>query len=241
LFVANQEEFDLYSSTCPNVKIVIGEIGIKNQRNFISKYYDDNAIIISMDDDIKSYIHKDNKSMKDWLNDCIQYLSNSPLGLITFQPTSNPFFNNKGKEFSTGRYLAVGMFHIYKNDKSLILTTEFIEDYERSIQYLLKYGANIRYGWVYFKTKYWAKGGCSETRNRDTYLSNVNKILYMYPNELSYNIKKSGPMKDLPNVIIRRKSITQSPIIQLPSYTGLNTLYDMIELSKNLNNINNNK
>lgn len=229
LFVANQEEHDLYKITCPNVKIVIGEIGIKNQRNFITNYYDEGAIIISMDDDIQCDTHKNDKPIKEWLSDCIQYLETSTLGLMTFQPTSNSFYCNKGKEFSTGRYLGVGMFHIYKNDKSLLLTCEYTEDYERSIMYLKKYGANIRYGWVYFKTKYWAVGGCQETRTRDTYLKNVNRLLYMYPTELSYNIKKSGPMKDLPNIIIRKKSINDKQIVQLPSYKDFDKLYSMLE------------
>jgi hypothetical protein len=241
LFVANQEEYDLYKITCPNVKIVIGEIGIKNQRNFITNYYEEGDIIISIDDDIQYDIHKNNKSIKDWLIDCIQYLETSSLGLMTFQPTSNSFFCNKGKEFSTGRYLGVGMFHIYKNNKSLLLTCEYTEDYERSIQYLKKYGANIRYGWVYFKTKYWASGGCSEARTRDTYLKNVNYLLYMYPSELSYNIKKSGPMKDLPNIIIRKKSITDNSVLQLLPYTDFDKLYNMLKniklelMSKNNN------
>lgn len=225
LFVV-EEEYDAYRANYSDVKIIVGELGIVNQRNFISDYYNDGEIIISMDDDIEDYTHRENKPMKVWINDCIEYLKNSKCELISFPPSSNPFFC-KGKEFNEGRYLAVGMFHIYKNDKHK-LTIPYLEDYERSLHYIHKNDAVIRYGFVCFGTKYFADGGCNITRTRDSYLHSVYKILYAFPNDLTYNIKKSGMMRGLPNVKINKK-VKNLNVIQLPHYTHFEPLYNMFE------------
>lgn len=233
------EEYELYKTQYPDIKIVIGELGIVQQRNFISNYFKEGEIIISMDDDIEEYTHRESKPMKVWLNDCLEYLKTSKCELITFPPSSNPFFC-KGKEFSEGRYLAVGMFHIYKNDR-FQLTIPYIEDYERSIHYIHKCGTVIRYGYVCFKTLYWADGGCKSSRTRDIYLKSVYKLLYSYPNDLTFNIKKSGLMKGLPNIKINKKVKNES-IIQLPPFTDFTHLYSMLEninLRKRL--VNNNR
>lgn len=56
IFVANQEEHDIYKTTLPPFlynNIVIGSLGLKNQRNFISNYYPEGQYVVEMDDDIK--------------------------------------------------------------------------------------------------------------------------------------------------------------------------------------------
>ena len=56
IFVANQEEYDIYKAEVPSFlynKLVIGVLGLKNQRNFISEYYPEGQYIVEMDDDIK--------------------------------------------------------------------------------------------------------------------------------------------------------------------------------------------
>ena len=55
VFVANQEQHDLYKAKVPSWlygKLVIGVIGLRNQRNFIMDYYPDGAHIVQMDDDL---------------------------------------------------------------------------------------------------------------------------------------------------------------------------------------------
>jgi hypothetical protein len=57
IFVANQEENDIYKKTIPSNlynNIVIGLEGLKNQRNFINDYYPEDKYIVEMDDDIKT-------------------------------------------------------------------------------------------------------------------------------------------------------------------------------------------
>ena len=55
LFVASEEEKQLYESTVPRLlyyDIVVGVQGLKEQRNFITNYFAEDEIVLHMDDDI---------------------------------------------------------------------------------------------------------------------------------------------------------------------------------------------
>lgn len=212
IFLANEEEKVKYLSIIGEngYKWVVGEKGICNQRNFITDYFEENEYIISMDDDIIDIIHKDNRPFKDWVNDCLNYMKETNLGLLTISPSSNPYFfkmKNKDISFRRGNYLAVGVFHIYKNHKDIKMELDFIEDYERSVLYLKKYGENIRYYDVLLKTKYWGKGGLTEARKADKYITNVNKMMEKYPNYFKVNYKKIPQLsktEKLPNLSLKK-------------------------------------
>jgi hypothetical protein len=55
IFVANQKQYDLYKAKVPTwlySKLVIGVIGLRNQRNFIMDYYPEGTHLVQMDDDL---------------------------------------------------------------------------------------------------------------------------------------------------------------------------------------------
>jgi 5,10-methylenetetrahydrofolate reductase len=59
LFVANKEQYKLYYENVPKnmyKEIIIGKLGITNQRKFISKYFPENQYIISIDDDVEELL-----------------------------------------------------------------------------------------------------------------------------------------------------------------------------------------
>ena len=222
LFVANQNEYDKYNYT----NKVIGKLGIVQQRNFITNYFDEGEIIVSLDDDITEFIHREGLPFKEWILECVSYLEQSKLQLMSFPPSSNEYFC-KGAKFSEGKYLAIGSCHIYKNDKQL-LTIPFVEDYERSLFSLRKYGAVIRCGNVCIKTKMFATGGLSNERTRESYMDSIYKLMHKFPEDLSYNIKKNGMMKGLANIKILKK---QQPVCQMPEY-DLSYLFPILEETK---------
>jgi hypothetical protein len=205
IYVANQEEYDIYKKNYPNYNIVVGVLTIRAQREFIQSQYPDGTILISMDDDIEGYTHFENKTLRQIFNECTDYLQASPYGLLSFNPSVNPYFSLKDWQFKTGRYLCVGFVHLCKVDNTMKGDIDVVEDYDRTIMYLKKYGAIIRYGQVCFKTKYEAKGGLSTYRTRDLYHDNVQRLLAKNPNDLSFTIKKSGFFKGLPNIRIKKK------------------------------------
>lgn len=210
IFVANETELELYKAEYPKYTFVVGEIGIKNQRNFISKYYDDGIFVISMDDDIIDLVSFTNKPFLIWAKECIKYMEDHNLGLLGINPTTNLYWvqNSKAPEFQKGRYLSVGVFHIYKNYKDENLTINCIEDYERSIISLRKYGSVARYNGVGLKTKYWAAGGLRDERTIELYKSQVYKFFEIYPTEVKITMKKISQLSKielLPNIVIIKK------------------------------------
>jgi hypothetical protein len=215
IFLANEEEKQKYISKIGENKYnwVVGVLGICNQRNFITDYFNEDEIIISMDDDITDIVHKDNKPFKEWIKECLDYLEESKLGLLTVSPSSNPYFfklKNKKNSFKKGNYLGVGVFHIYKNHKDLKMNINFVEDYERSMMYLYKYGHNIRYEDIFLKTVYWGKGGLRTLRTKESYIEQVNKLLEQYPEILKTKMKLIPQMdktEKIPIIYISKKKL----------------------------------
>ena len=59
IFVANRDQYDLYASKVPKFlydQLIIGHLGLKNQRNFINNYYPEGEQIVQMDDDLSRIV-----------------------------------------------------------------------------------------------------------------------------------------------------------------------------------------
>ena len=59
IFVANQEQYDLYKAKIPAMlygKLIVGVLGLKNQRNYIMNYYPEGTHIVQMDDDLDKIV-----------------------------------------------------------------------------------------------------------------------------------------------------------------------------------------
>ena len=211
IFVADKEEYDLYFAKYPEYKIVIGVLGICNQRNFITEYFCEGEYVISIDDDVRDIISLEGLPFSVWVSDCISYMKSNNVEMLGVNPTTNLHWAKarKGDMFKMGRYLCVGVFHIYVVRKEFKLTTNYIEDYERSMMYLKKDGNVARYNGVCIQTTYWTKGGCSASgRTKDVYCENVKRLVDLYPDELCISMKKvtSLSMIELvPNIRILKK------------------------------------
>lgn len=240
IFVANENERDKYIlKNGTKYNFIVGELGIMNQRNFITDYYPENQIIVSMDDDIENLIHKSGKSFSEWLPECIDYINNNDIGLLGIPPSSNKFFfdqNTSDVSFKQGNYLCVGVFHIFKNIKSIKLNIDFVEDYQKSIEYIKIFGKNARYMDIFLKTKYWnKKGGLASQRNKDTYNNMIYKFIYNYSKYISFNykiIKELDKYNELPNLKIKQNyDVSPSKIIQFPKIPAseFSELYCMLE------------
>ena len=223
IFVANQDEYEKYYNEYPNYNIIIGEFGIKNQRNFITNYFNEDTIVVSMDDDILEFNDRQNRKLIDAVKDCVEYLKHSDYNLLTFPPTKNEYFNNDAS-YTIGKYLCVGVFHIYKVKKLLQLTVDFVEDYERSLLYIKRDGAVIRNWDITYNHKPYNLGGLEKQRDTDTLTLETNKLLYKYGDMISFNYKK-----DKPQVILKKQS---NQVIQLPKTNIFNELISLLELAK---------
>lgn len=220
IFVVAEEYEEYHSRYGDKFKnIIVGEKGLKNQRNFITNYFDEDEILICLDDDITWF------NRNDWLELAVDYLKNSNLGLLTFPPTT--MYIKDVITYKEGIYFGIGACFILKNHKEFTLTYEQGEDFERNIFYLKKYGKNIRINGVNFRTKYFGKGGLEDYRTIEKYVNETNRLVYEYSDYLYFKDKKIMG-ESLGNVKLFRKSRQQS-VLQLGYYNCYDNLYDMFE------------
>ena len=193
VFLANKEEYNTYykifqkpKTKFPSldvkymkflklISMVIGEKGLKNQRNFISNYYLDKQKIVQMDDDIEGVKmlvvnKKDEKNRKLWKLEDVPNLHQ--LIIDTFKmsikmsaflwgiyPIANPYFMSP-KVTSELKFIVGPMFGIInRKDGSLKLTIDEKENVERTLQYFMKDKAVLRLNNVTVITKYYTNPG----------------------------------------------------------------------------------
>ena len=162
-YILNKENYN---------KIIVGELGIRNQRIFISKYFPENTYIVSCDDDIESFQKLSEtklekiEDLNNLFNNTFELLKKENLYLAGFVGHHNPFWLNPG--YSTNLKFIIGVCHMYINrhDPDLYPSEEcqVKEDYEQSILFYLKDGGILRHNDVCFITKYNAPGGVGVDR-----------------------------------------------------------------------------
>ena len=125
LFVANKTEQKIYEATVPKElygKIVVGKLGIANQRKFIVKYFPEGQYVISCDDDIEAIERLKGeklskmKNVNDFFLDAYQILKDEGLYIWGVYPVRNPFFMQKG--YSTGLKFIIGLLRGFINRHS---------------------------------------------------------------------------------------------------------------------------
>lgn len=148
-----------------NISIVVGKLGLVNQRNFIRDFYPEGEELIISDDDaiIKSDITQCSTEI---FNNMRQH----KILLTGISPTDNPYFNRNRTQdgdslikWTTGLYFCYGCFYWEINSKDpklyLELKNDELEDYHRSIQHFFYSGAVGRYWPVIVKHNMFKPGG----------------------------------------------------------------------------------
>ena len=122
LFVADEQEKETYLNTVPFYlygHIVVGVPGLVNQRNFITDFFDDEEIIVCMDDDIES-IDCINNHFIGLVEYGVKLIDIREGGLFGIRP------NTDGRlyTFTTTSHLAfiIGSFNIRRNHHTIRLT-----------------------------------------------------------------------------------------------------------------------
>lgn len=178
LFVANKRQEKMYEEIVPKnmyKQIVVGKIGIANQRKFISKYFPEGQYIISLDDDVEELLSLRGttelvkiNNLNKFFTDAYKILKKENLYIWGVYPVRNPFFMKDRKKITTDLRFIIGVIHGYINRHSRDLMpnnkSETKEDYETSILYYLKDGGVLRFNHITFKTKFNAEGGLGTNR-----------------------------------------------------------------------------
>jgi hypothetical protein len=178
IFVANKLEEKRYTTVVPKKlygKIVVGKIGITEQRKYIINYYPENQPIVSIDDDVeglfKKVSDKELKKIKDvhkFFNNAFQTLKKENLYIWGIYPVHNPFFM-KNKTTTDLKFIIGTLYGFINRKTDTIQPSSKIkekEDYEQSIKYFMKDGGVVRFNDVTIKAKKHAPGGLGVTEGR---------------------------------------------------------------------------
>ena len=169
IFVANDEQAELYKPT--GYKIVVGVLGIANQRVFISNYFPVGQYIISLDDDVEELqtLHESKlvrlTDLHTFFTSSYETLMRENLFIWGIYPVRNAFFMKSGVMTKSLKFLiGVCYGYINRNIPELYPTAEGKEDIEQSILYFKRDGGVIRFNNIAVKTKFNAEGGLGKDR-----------------------------------------------------------------------------
>ena len=190
IFVADQQQFDLYHSEFPDYNIVIGEKGIVNIRNFINQYYDLDQYIVCLDDDIEGLNEENPNLFIDGENE----LNRTGFSLWGVNCISNKFFIDKqAKITNTLKFCIGGLFGMINKRFILSPLSSTKEDIENTIIHYLYSKGVVRFNHVSFKSKMFAEGGIGNKRERES--QNNIAVAYLidtYPELVSLFTRKDG-------------------------------------------------
>lgn len=178
IFVANKAEEKRYKNAIPKEmygKIVVGKIGITEQRKFIVNHYAENQAIVSIDDDVEGLFKKvSDKELKKisnvhkFFSDAFTTLKKENLYIWGIYPVHNPFFM-KNKTTTDLKFIIGTLYGFINRKTKTVQPSSQIkekEDYEQSIKYFIKDGGVVRYNDVTIKAKKHAPGGLGVTEGR---------------------------------------------------------------------------
>jgi hypothetical protein len=203
IFVANRDEYETYHN-CLEANsyndIHIGEVGMKNIRNFINDHYQENARIFQIDDDIYSLtVRRDSKTcdvMKNitpFLECGFDLCEKKKSNLFSVYPVNNPRF--MCDEIWVGRFYCMGGAFGVINKKGRHVSVNNKEDYERSLMYAQKDQQIIRFNYIGCDTKGYQGSGGMQSFDRTNPVINeeAEKVVGMYPDICRMRLtKKSG-------------------------------------------------
>lgn len=210
IFVANKAQEKLYKEAVPKShynEIVVGKIGIANQRTFISKYFPENQYIVSLDDDVEEVqMLKGEKLIKlnkidEFFKYAYKLLKEEKLYIWGIYPVRNAFFMYN--KITTDLKFLIGVMFGYINRKlkKLIPKAEGKEDIEQSILYYNMDGGVLRFNNVVPKTKFNAPGGLGTDRKE------MNERAAEY-------LKKTYP--DIVTIFYRKNGTAEVRLARLP-------------------------
>jgi hypothetical protein len=207
VFVANRAEYETYNAVLNKDfyhKIVIGVLGIVQQRLFISREFIQYKQIVYVDDDIKKIDFSLSEYKDHTLHEFIEFAftlcKKSGSFIWGVYPVYNPYFRKDRPEVSTGLNFIIGCFYGVIN-RPWSLETEIKvalngckDDVENSILYYKNDGIVIRFNRIGFVTKiYNNTGGMGNFKSRiEPAKIAAENLLKAYPEYGKIKTRKNG-------------------------------------------------
>lgn len=238
LFLANEEEKKQYIEECDlpkGIKIVIGEVGMKNIRNCVVNYFNQDDKLFCIDDDITTISElKAGKlvnapPLKDIIRDTFKLMEQHNSRLMGIYPVYNHYFMSNYIEIGNKYICGSCFFEIL--DKEVSHREVDSEDYNLNLNYYDKYKNNMRYGYYSAKTVYYAKGGMnSNVRTFEKKETELEFLVNKYPDYVKIKYSKSD--KKIPqNVNLRYLKHGNEPLVE-PDIIKDDKLFKVLRVSK---------
>jgi hypothetical protein len=220
VYVANEAEYAEYVNVLDKKtynKIVIGKLGLVQNRQFIMEQYPEDTNIVFLDDDIKSVdlsMSQQDVNLDSFIKRAFKECYKNHAYIWGVYPVFNPFFRKDRPEMTTELNYIVGAFYgIVNRPKKKSLRLELTaqngqkEDVERTIKYFVEDGIVLRFNKIGFVTKYYGKeGGLGTFQSRlEPMLQASTRLKETYP-EYGDIVTKSTGMTEF-----RLKKLKQNP------------------------------
>ena len=142
IFVVDEEK-SIYidSINDSDYNIIVGLHGIAAQRSFINTYFEEDELILSLDDDLTDIMFLDRdvlapvEDFKFLLDSMVEMMNSSGLNLCGCYPVQNAYFMRD--KITTQLRFCIGQFLLYYNKKDVLSSEcEGKEDYEMSLYFI---------------------------------------------------------------------------------------------------------
>jgi hypothetical protein len=187
IFVSDKSEFERYQTVCPGYQMIVGLLGLKSQRKFISDWLSEDEIYLGMDDDIDN-VKTMGKSFLELVSDGVSAIQTRQTGLWGIMPSDNGmcFQDNTSDHL----VFILGALFIARNHQDINLEGACeTDDYERSMIYFVRYGKVLRYRGAGVKTKYQGTSG-GQTGFRERKREAVLGLIERFPKMCKYRDKR---------------------------------------------------
>lgn len=198
------------------LNIHTGPVGLHNMRNFITDFFPEGQKILHMDDDVKDIVFMEmdgsvepvtsskryplysmaNDTFISWIETAFNTLSLGNAAMFGIYPVRNGYFMKDLPYVTTDLRFCVGTCWGCVNDKTIRITLEEKEDYERTLLYYERYGAIHRYNHIAPVTTYYKTKGGMQSRpydRRETSRASCEYLVLKFPLLCKlHKIKASG-------------------------------------------------
>lgn len=217
IFVADEDEYNDYKTTLDTYykKIIIGEKGMSNIRNFITNYFLEDTKIFFIDDDInyfyevfndiEPYLKKNNyleklRDLDKFIKEGFEVIKKENCNIFGVYPVKNSYFM-KPEIYTTDLRYIIGFCYGVINKKDLKVTIDHGEDYQRSMLYYLNDNKVVRFNNITCETKcYKANSGGMNIKNERTneiIFNSINYIQSKYPDLCKLKFSKTRGTAEL--------------------------------------------
>lgn len=195
VFVADDDEREVYADTLDPATydwLITATPGMGAVRNWMTDYYEEGQHVLFIDDDITGFLTLNGElDLSGLITKGFEDCAAAGLRLWGIYPVANRYFMREGS--TDGLTYIVGCFYGVINNRSIHVSLDDKEDYERSMLYFLADGGVLRYRWVAPLTRYYkTPGGMQTTRTTQRILESAQTLVGRYPELCSLNLKKKS-------------------------------------------------